>query len=101
MDSVTNSIFFRDTSAFEINKIIMKMKNKSCHISTYPVKILKLICDIVSPILSIIVGKSLSDGVFPASFKKARVFPLHKGGYTKYKFYRKYSRIDYVFYDLI
>ena len=34
----------------------MKMKIKSSHISTYPVKILKLISDIVSPILSIIIG---------------------------------------------
>ena len=58
------------------------MKNKSSHINTYPVKILKLISDIVSPILSIIIGKSLRDGVFPASFKKARVVPLHKGGCT-------------------
>ena len=58
------------------------MKNKSSHITTYPVKILKLISDIVSPILSIIIGKSLRDGVFPASFKKARVVPLHKGGCT-------------------
>ena len=39
--STQNSFFFRRSNTFDVNKIIMSLKNKSSHISTYSVKIIK------------------------------------------------------------
>ena len=78
--SISNSLFFRSTSKLEINRLIQNMKNKSSPISTYPVKVLKYISEIISPILVSIFNKSLANGIFPEQFKVARVIPLYKGG---------------------
>ena len=78
--SISNSLFFRNISENEINRLIQNMKNKSSPISTYPVKVLKYISKIISPILASIVNKSLGNGIFPEQFKVARVIPLYKGG---------------------
>ena len=50
--SMQNSFFFRRSKIFEINKIILSLKNKSCPISTYSVKIIKYLSSIISPILT-------------------------------------------------
>ena len=72
--------FFRNVSEYEINRLIQNMKNKSSPSNTYPVKVLKYISEIISPILAYIVNESLANGVFPEQFKVARVIPLYKGG---------------------
>ena len=46
--STQNSFFFRRSNIFEIKKMIMSLKNKSCHISTYSVKIIKHLSSIIS-----------------------------------------------------
>ena len=56
------------------------MKNKSCPINSYPVKIIKELKAILSSILAHIINKSLTNGYFPSKMKIARVLPLHKGG---------------------
>ena len=56
------------------------MKNKSSNINTVPVKILKSICEIISPCLMNIINRSLTTGVFPDSLKKARVTPIPTEG---------------------
>ena len=78
--SISNSFFFRPTNNFEVNKIIMSLKNKPSNIKTYSVKILKYISSIISPILARLINISISTGHFPASFKIARVVPIFKSG---------------------
>ena len=78
--SILNSFFFRPTNTFEVNKIIMSLKNKLSNIKTYSVKILKFISSIISPILACLINISIFSGHFPAPFKIARVVPIFKSG---------------------
>ena len=74
------SFFFNDISSNEVKNIIMGLNDKRCPTECLPIKILKYISDIVSPILSKIINKSVSDGIFPDSLKIARVVPIFKDG---------------------
>ena len=56
------------------------MKDKPCHISAIPNKILKSICNINAPIVTRILNESLRSGIFPDSLKIARVVPIFKSG---------------------
>ena len=76
---VCNSFFFRYVSVGEIKNIIQGMKNKS-DLTCYSTKILKNVVDIVAPVLTVIVNKSLNRGYFPDSQKLARVVAIHKSG---------------------
>ena len=78
-NSIPNSLFFRETHPEDILKIIDGMKNKSCNINSYPVKVIKELKLTLSPIISELINKSLTTGYFPDTFKIARVIPLHKG----------------------
>ena len=55
-------------------------KNKSAHISTYSVRIIKHLCNLIAPILSHIINISFSSGHFPKFLKVARVVPIFKSG---------------------
>ena len=76
--SIQNSFFFNGTTPTGVSIIIDKLKNKSCNIDFYPAKVLKHINLIISPILANLINRSLVEGTYPKSFKKARVIPLHK-----------------------
>ena len=41
--------FFRNTTEYGVNRLIKNVKNKSFPTSTYPVKVLKYISEIMSP----------------------------------------------------
>ena len=75
-----NSFFFSPVSSNNVQKLIMLLKNKSCPINTYPVKVIKFLSNLLSPILENLINASLSLGYFPKSFKLARVVPVHKSG---------------------
>ena len=75
-----NSFFFNPISSQDIGKIILNFKNKSSDISTYSVRTLKYISDVISPIISVLVNKSISSGQFPQFLKLACVIPLFKSG---------------------
>ena len=57
--SVSSSLIFRNISVGEVERIVKGMKSKPCDISTYPVKALKFIIDVVSPVLLITINRSL------------------------------------------
>ena len=76
--NTSNSFFFSPVSASNIESIVMSLKNKRPHISTYSIKSIKYIVHIIAPILANIINRSLSSGIFPDSLKVARVVPLHK-----------------------
>ena len=60
-------------------RISLWRKNKS-HIFTYSNKILKIISNLVSPLLSLIINKALTTRYFPNSLKTIRVVPIFKAG---------------------
>ena len=81
--SPTNSFFFSKISSLDIQNIIVKFKNKSCPINTYPIKIIKALAPILSNILAILINKSFITGKFPDYLKIARVIPVFKAGDKK------------------
>ena len=50
-----NSFFCRPIHCYSTEKLICSLKNKSSNLNTFPVKILKSICDIVSSCLTNII----------------------------------------------
>ena len=77
IQSIANSILFREVSTNHIESITSSSKNKTSHISSYPTKALKYASHVIPPTLSRLVNKSLSLGVFPNSLKTARVMYLY------------------------
>ena len=73
------SLYFSPTSIAEVEKFIMKLKNKpsSGHDQISNV-MLKWLCPVVSGPLAIIFNKSLTEGVFPDIMKLSDVIPLYK-----------------------
>ncbi len=74
-----NSLFFNPTDPNEINSIIKLMKSKKSvghdNISSWLIK--KLNETISSPI-SILINKSMVEGVFPDKLKVAKIIPIYK-----------------------
>ena len=64
----------------DIDSIITKMKPKSSHLNSIPMKILKQVSPYISPILSFLINKSISEKIFPKCLKTSRVIPIYKDG---------------------
>ena len=75
-----NSFFFRPIDCYSTEKLICSLKNKSSKLNTVPLKILKSMCDIISPCLTNIINRTLTTGVFPDSLKKTHLTPIPKEG---------------------
>ena len=78
--SFRDSFFFNPVTCITIEKIISNLKNKTAHVSTYPISVIKYLSSLISPILCSIFNKSISAGCFPQSLKSARVVPVYKSG---------------------
>ena len=75
-----NTIFFKPTSAEEIQSIITTMKPKSsCDIDDNPSKVIKFTPNNILKALSHIFNLSLSQGKFIEHFKTAKIIPIYKG----------------------
>ena len=72
-----NSFSYHPVLPNEINSVILSLKNKSNNIYCIPVKNLKKISFIISPILASITNNSVFSGTFPSILKLANVIPLH------------------------
>ena len=73
------TMFTTPTSKFEIERIIGNLKNKnSSRFDEVSNKILKGITSGISTPLSILINKSLIEGIFPTEMKKADTIPLYK-----------------------
>ena len=77
---IDNNFFFSPISTDDVDRIINAFENKSTHISSYSVRILKFISTLISPILKELINKSLYEGKFPKFCKIARVVPVFKSG---------------------
>ena len=62
----------------EIQNYIKSLKNKAT--SDLAIQPLKVVNNIISPILCHLITASLLQGVFPSRLKYAKVIPIHKGG---------------------
>ena len=67
----------------EVLKIIQSLPNKSMGPASLPLKLIKIVADIIVVPLCHIINLSFSKGVFPEVWKVAKVIPLHKGGSTE------------------
>ena len=67
-------------STIDVIIIIKSLKNKRAHINTIPISVLKYLSNLISPIISNIINKSIQSSNFPHSLKNARVTPIFKSG---------------------
>ena len=66
----------------KILDIINKLSNKSVGPASIPLRLLKIVADLVVVPLCKIINISLNSGVFPDILKVYKIIPLHKGGST-------------------
>ena len=78
--NVVNSFFFKPSNTRDIMSIISSLKNKKSHLNVIPTSVLKFLSNILSPILSHIINKSIEKSQFPDILKNARVTPIYKAG---------------------
>ena len=67
----------------EILDIIKKLPNKGTGPASIPLKLLKIVADLIVIPFCNIINLSFSTGIFPDNLKVAKVLPLHKGGSTQ------------------
>ena len=67
----------------EVLEIINALDNKSTGPNSIPLKLLKLIPDLIIVPLCKLINKSFLNGKFPDLLKSVKVIPIHKGGSTQ------------------
>ena len=75
--------FLAHVSHDEVFKIINTLQNKSAGPASIPVKLLKLILDLIIIPLCNIINLSFVSGSFPDPLKIVKVIPIHKNGSTQ------------------
>lgn len=79
-----SSIFLKPVSLKEVKGIIASLKNKpTCGIDGISNIDLKLLSEVISPHLVLLINASLESGCFPNTLKKAIVIPIFKSGDKK------------------
>ena len=73
----------RNQSNEEVLDIINKLENKSTGQQSIPIKLLKLVPDLILIPLCKIINHSFETGVFPDALKSSEVIPINKGGSTE------------------
>ena len=79
-DDYCNSFFFKASTSNDINSIIKSLKNKRTSYNNIPIPVLKIVSDIISPVISYIINKSIETSSFPDELKIARITPIFKSG---------------------
>jgi len=80
---IQNSLFAGPSTDSETALIINRLKNRSYGLHSVPTFIYKYLSDLISPIICKLFNLSLTQGIFPASLKVARIKPIHKKGNSK------------------
>lgn len=79
--NIPESMYFFSTTPHEIRQIIDAIPNKkSTGPDSIPIALVKECKDLLSPILSILINRSVEEGFFPNELKKAEVVPIFKKG---------------------
>ena len=91
-----SSICLDECTLEEISKLINNINvSKSCGPFSIPTKLLKEFSNVLSPVLTVIVNKSIKEGVFPKLLKYALVCPFYKkADKTKCANYRPISLLS-------
>ena len=63
-------------------EVIKNLEDKSTGLQSIPIKLLKLIPELILVPLCKIISMSFSSGKFPDSLKICKTIPIHKGGST-------------------
>ena len=63
-----------------MKKIIFNIKNKSPGVDNLPISVFRDNFDLFGPVIVDLINKSLSQGIFPAELKMAKIVPIHKSG---------------------
>lgn len=90
---------FAAVSVNDVAKLITSSPAKSCGLDPIPTDLLKESVNELSPIITMILNKSFTEGIFPASYKKAMVKPLLKKASADPEMpcnYRPVSNLTYV-----
>ena len=89
-------ILLNECSLDEVIKLINNISiSKACGPFSIPTKILKEFSNILSPIITVLVNKSLKEGIFPNLLKSALVCPIYKkSDKTKCENYRPISLLS-------
>lgn len=75
----SNLEIFKPTTSEEINSILSALKpTLSSGIDNIPSRVLKYCKEELSHPLTLLINKSMAEGIFPSSLKIAKVYPLHK-----------------------
>ena len=91
-NSVESSIFLNECSPEEINEIIRELSSNKA--SDIPVRVLKCISSVISPILAKFFNMFMSSGIFPNILKTGIVSPVYKkGDPQKFDNYRPISTL--------
>jgi hypothetical protein len=77
-ENLTKLTSFTPMTEEEVRKIIVKSANKSCALDPIPTWLVKDTLDILLPVITSIINKSLSTGEVPPSMKNALVIPILK-----------------------
>lgn len=77
----SNSLILLEVDNDEVDSIISNLKPDSATgWDGIPVKLIKLCRHVLVPIITHIINCSMTVGIFPNSFKKAVIHPIHKSG---------------------
>jgi hypothetical protein len=69
---------FKPATPEEVKKIITNSKATTCSLDPIPTSFLKLLLDVLLPILTNIINMSFEEGHFPSDLKRALILPLLK-----------------------
>ena len=92
-----NTFGFLPTDCNEVKNVIISFKSKKSRLNEIPIYAFKYIVDIITPVLASLFNESVTNGIFPACLKVARVVPIHKSGTkTEIKNYRPISTLPFI-----
>ena len=89
--------FCAPTDREEIVNLIRRQQNKSTDLMNIPVFIYKILAIIIYPAVSMIFNNSVSEGILPKCFKKAKIIQIFKSGDSNSTVnYRPISMLPYL-----
>ena len=74
--SIVNTIFLPDCTEYEVSKIISELKNGKS--SDFPIRVIKKLSPILSPVLCSQYNRLMADGDFPSILKTGKITPVYK-----------------------
>ena len=73
---VTNSIYLTECTELEVGQIISELKNGKA--SDFPIKVIKKLSHILTPVLTAQFNNAMTMGVFPSILKIGKITPVYK-----------------------